>query len=114
GGKMHTKVTQSTDSKHSNKITPARAAVAERVKRCNTGAHERSAIDRRQILRHCRQRFGRSDHVVRITAIERNPGCQQRYLAREEIAPSAIIAISAVPTMPSNANSLTGCPAGNA
>src|SRR5205823_4829822 len=51
-GKLHTKVTQSTDPKHSNKITPARAAVAERVKRCNTGAHERSAIDRRQILRH--------------------------------------------------------------
>src|SRR6266487_6212602 len=47
-GKLDTEVTESTDPEYSNIITPASTAVAERVERCNTGAHERSAIDRRQ------------------------------------------------------------------
>ena len=45
-----------------------------------------------------------------VTAIERNSGREQRYISRKEIAAPAMVAVSAVSTMPANPNPLTILP----
>src|SRR5947207_1312616 len=109
-GKLNTEMTKSADPEHSNKITTARAAVAQRIKRRDTGAHEWRAFDRRQIFRHQRQRRRGSEHILGVTAVERNPGSEQSHLAGKEIAPPARIAVSAMSSVPAHANSLTRFP----
>src|SRR5438309_11985186 len=103
-------MTESTDSEHADNIARSRATVAKRVERRDPGAHERRAFDRRQIVGHQRQRGRGSCHVFGVTAIERNPGSQQGHLTGKEIAAPARITMSAMSSMPADANSLTRFP----
>src|SRR5437879_3225710 len=110
GSELNAKMTESTDPEHADDIARSRAAVAKRVERRDPGAHERRAFHRRQIFRHQRQRSRRGCHVFGVTAVEGNPGRQQRYLTGEEIAAPAGITMSAMSSVPADANSLTRFP----
>ncbi len=114
GRELDAEMTKTADPEDRDQIARSRAAVAQRIECGDAGAHERRALDRRQIFRHERERRRRRDHVFRVTAVERNPGREQRDLTGKEITAPARIAMSAMPGMPADANSLPRFPFVNA
>src|SRR5207247_3919013 len=64
----------------------------------------------RELIRHTRERFCGRNHVFRVTTIERNSGGEQGYLACKELAASAMVAIAAIPAVPTNTDALAILP----
>src|SRR5262249_47206527 len=67
-------------------------------------------VDRREFDRHERQRLSRRNHVFGIAAIERNSRGEQGHAAGKKLAAPAMIAITAVATVPTNADALASFP----
>src|SRR5579864_4520200 len=87
--------------------------MSQRIVNGDASAHERSGFFRRHIIWNCRQRFGRRDYVLGITAIEVDSGDFARG-AHREIAAPALVAHKIVSAMPTNTNALTFVPVRNA
>ncbi|MEY2493918.1 MAG: hypothetical protein QOJ45_410 [Verrucomicrobiota bacterium] len=56
------------------------------------------------------QRLRRRGHVLRVTAVVRNPGREQGDLAGEEISAPTVIAVAAMSAVPAYAHSLPNVP----
>ena len=107
---LNSEMSESADPEYSDNLAGSRAAVPQCIECCHASTHEWGTIDGGKILRHRRKRFRWRDHIFGITAIERNAGGQQRHLASKEITAPAWIAVSAMSSMPTDANSLTRFP----
>src|ERR1700756_118319 len=107
---LHAQMTESANPEHGNHIAAARAAVSQRVKRRYARAHQRRAVNGREFIRHKRQRLSRRNHVFSVAAIERNSRGEQGHRARKELATPAMIAIAAIPAVPTNTDSLAVLP----
>jgi hypothetical protein len=103
-------MTQSPNPKHSDHIAASCAAVSERVEGRYASAHQWCAVDGRKFVRHKRQRFRRRNHVFGVAAIERNSGGEQGHSAGKKLAATAVIAITAIATVPANADALASFP----
>src|SRR5438874_11791256 len=110
---LNTEMTQSADPKYADKITGSRAAVTQRVERCDSCAHQWRPLNGVQIVRHRREGFRRCEHVFGISAIERDSSREQFHLAGKEIAAPTGIAMSAMRSVPSNARPLPRFPIRN-
>ena len=109
---LHPEVSQTAEAEHGDQVTGPRAAVPQRVVSRDAGAHQRRGFHGRQIVRHQRQRDGRSEHVVGITAIKGDAGNLQRHLAGKEIAVATGIAMAAMSAVPADAHALARLPLG--
>src|SRR5262249_2859667 len=107
---LHTEMTESANPKHSDNIASGCAAVSQRVESRYARTHQRCAVDRRELVRHNGQRLSWSNHVLSVAAIERNSRGEQVHSARKEFATPAVIAVTAVATVPANADALTRFP----
>src|SRR4030095_4280581 len=76
----------------------------------HAGAHQRCAVDSREFGRHSRQSLSRRNQIFGVTAIERNSRGEQGHSAGKKLAAPAVIAITAVASVPANADALTSFP----
>src|SRR5262249_40054283 len=76
----------------------------------HASAHQRRTINGREFIGHTCQRLSRRNHVFGVTAIERNSRCEQCLSAGEKLAAPAVIAITAVTTVPADADALASFP----
>ena len=107
---LHAEMTESANPEHTDHIAASRAAVSQRVEGRYARAHQRRAVDGREFVRHKRQRFCRRNHVFGVAAIERNSRGEQGHSAGKKLAAPAVIAITAVATVPANADALASFP----
>jgi hypothetical protein len=103
-------MTKSANPEHSNHIAASRAAISQGIESCNARAHQRRTVDGREFLRHKRQRLSRRNHVFPVAAIERNSRGEQGHGAGKKLAAPAVIAITAVATVPANSDALASFP----
>jgi hypothetical protein len=75
-GVLHPQVTKSAESKDRYDIAGARRAITKTIESRDSSAHERSRFDRRQFFRDRSNGYSRSNHVIRVTAIEADAGNQ--------------------------------------
>jgi hypothetical protein len=101
---------ESANPEDGNHIATSRTAVSQRVESRYARAHQRRAVNDRELLGHKRQRFSRRNHVFAVAAIERNPRDEQRHSAGKKLASPALITITAVATVPANADALASFP----
>src|SRR5215203_1190144 len=98
---------------HSYNVPCARRGVTQRIVNRDAGTHEWTNLLRRQFIRHSRNCFRAHDHVLRVTAIEIDPGDLPIH-AHSEIAAPALIADEIMAAMPAHTDSLTFLPLGDA
>src|ERR1700746_3816300 len=107
---LHAQMTESANPEHANPTAAARAAVSQRVKRRYARAHQRRAVNSREFIRHKRQRLSRRNHVFTVAAIERNSRGEQGTRPAKKPATPPMIAIAAIPAVPTNTDSLAVLP----
>src|SRR5579862_7431287 len=66
---LYAEVAESADAEDPDEIAGARLAVAQRVERGHTGAHQRRRFGRTQTVRNARERHRRRDDVWRVAAV---------------------------------------------
>src|SRR5713101_6662989 len=103
-------MTKAANPEHRDRIAPSGTTVSQRVESRYAGAHQRRAINRREFVRRKRQCLRGRNHILGVPAVERNTGGKQRHRAREEFATPAMVAIAAVPAMPTNPDALAILP----
>src|SRR4030095_10630477 len=67
-------------------------------------------LDRGQSRRDPSECHGRRDDVIRVTAVVRNPRDQGRHETEAEIAAAALVALSAVPSVPADSDAVALLP----
>jgi len=100
-------------AEYGHEIAGPGAAVSQRVECGDAGTHQRGRLDGRQLRRQQRERAGGSDHVVPVSAVERQAG-DLAGLACEEIPPTAGVAMPAMSAVPPDPYSLAWRPSGDA
>ena len=98
------------DPEYGHHVSGPRSAVAQGVEGGDPGAHQRAGLDRRERLGNQREGPGRSDHVVSVAAVVRDPGYLGGDLARHEVTATAGIAVAAVSSVPADGDPLAGGP----
>jgi hypothetical protein len=94
---------------HGHQVTRTRSCVSQRIKNCDAGADQRTSFIGGQGVWNRRNRFGGSNHVLGIAAIEADPG-DLRRLAINKVAAPAWIALETVTAVPTNADTLAWSP----
>src|SRR3981081_1656871 len=103
-------MSESADSEHSNQLAVVCSAVAKRIKCRDTCTHERCCLKRSEIIRDRGHRNRRRHHILSVTAVERNTGRKQCYVAGKEVSAPAPMAISAMTTVPADTHFLADSP----
>jgi len=112
-GPLDAEMAEATDALNGDEIARARPAMAESVKRCDTGTKERTGFRWIQAVRNCGESFGRSEHVLLVATIEVDPG-DFFILAGDEIAFAARGASEIMAAVPPDSDALAFLPIGDA
>src|SRR3954464_10074773 len=97
---------------HCDKIATSRPGIAKRIVNRNPGAHKWTHFLRRQIAWNRGHCFRTYNDVLRVTAVEVDPGNLALH-AHREVAPAAGITNKTMSAVPANANSLASAPLGH-
>src|SRR5260221_7789787 len=73
-GPLNAEMAEAADALYGDEIAWASTAVAQSVKRCDTGAEKRTGFRWIQAVGNCGESFGRSEHVLLVAAVEVDPG----------------------------------------
>jgi len=112
-GPLDAEMAEAADALYGDEIAGARTAMAQSVKRCDTGAEKRTGFRWIQAVGNCGEPFGRSEHVLLVAAVEVDPG-DSFILAGDEIAFAARGASEVVAAVPSDSDALAFLPIGDA
>src|SRR5258708_25863877 len=112
-GNLNSKMPEAADALDGDEIGRECAAVAQGVESGNTRAKERAGFHGVEAIRHCGERFHRSDHVFLIAAIEAD-SANFRVAAIGEISAAAREASAVLAAVPADADALAFFPAGDA
>src|SRR5579862_5048277 len=108
--KRDAEMTESANAQHAHEVARTCAAMAQRVKGRNAGAHQRRRHRRRQRRGNPRQHRRRSDDVLAIAAVVVDAWHLQ-FVTGEEIAATATLARSVVSAVPADAGAIAHFPA---
>ena len=111
-GELDAQMAETANSEDSDEIPRAGAALPQRVEGCDTGADERTGIDRGEVIRYGCQGLEGRDHVIGIAAVVGNPGNQEVYTGDEVAAPAGL-AMAAMAAVSTDADALAGFPFGH-
>src|SRR3954465_6661666 len=100
---------QTANALHSNQVSGAGPGIAQRVVDGDACAEQRRGFIRRQGFRDQGHRFGGSDHVLLIPAVEMDRRNFREFTV-DEIAAAAGIALEAVSSMPTDTHALARLP----
>jgi hypothetical protein len=100
---LNPQMTKTANALHGHQVARTSSCVSQRIKNCDAGADQRTSFIGGQGVWYCRNRFGRSNHVLGIAAIEANPS-DLRGLAINKVAAPAWIALETVTAVPTNAD----------
>src|SRR5262249_4910039 len=109
-GELDAEVAEAADAEDGDRVARPCVRIAQRVERGDAGAHQRTGVDRADVVRNRRQSFERDDDVVRVAAVHRDAGDQLVH-AGDERAAAARFAVAAIAAEPADADALTGLPA---
>src|SRR5437870_4583752 len=112
-GPLDAEMAEAADALYGDEIAWARPAMAQSIKRCNTGAEKRTGFRWIQAVGDRGESFGRSEHVLLVAAVEVDPG-DSFILAGDEIAFAAGGASKIVAAVPSDSGALAFLPIGDA
>src|SRR5438105_5672574 len=112
GGELEREVAEAADSLHGHRVSRPGAAVAKRVVGGDAGAEERGRLERGELVRNARHRFGGRHHVLGVPAVVADSG-DLRLLAIDEEPLPAGRASEAVAAVPTDAHALAGLPSGH-
>jgi hypothetical protein len=102
-------MSESAYTVHSDNISRACARIPQRIKNCNSCAHEGPGFIGWQFFWDRGESFGAGDHVLGITAVEVDAGDFSIDAHREVTAP-ALFTNKTMPAMPTDTDALTNCP----
>src|SRR5882724_12047392 len=102
-----------TQSENRHHFAGPSTTVAQTVEGGYASTHQWRGLHGVQFHGHHRHCLGTRDHVFGITAVAGDSGDVRHRLAREKISAAAVRAITAVPAMPADANSLPWLPIGD-
>jgi hypothetical protein len=94
---------------HCDNLSGASSRISQRIKNRNARTHERSRFFRGQVIGNCGEYRGRHYHVRGITTVKVDPGDFAIYTHSEVTTPT-LLAHEAMPTVPTDADSLINCP----
>jgi hypothetical protein len=106
---LNPQMTKTANALHRHQVARTSSCVSQRIKNCDAGADQRTSFIGGQGVWNGRNRFGRSNHVLGIAAIEANPS-DLRGLAINKVAAPAGIALETVTAVPANADTLAWFP----
>src|SRR5258708_27824906 len=112
-GPLNAEMAEAADALYGDEIAWASTAVAQSVKRCDTGAEKRTGFRWIQAVGNCGESFGRSEHVLLVAAVEVDPG-DFFILAGDEITFAARGASEIMAAVPSDSDALAFLPIGDA
>ena len=105
GRVLNSEMPQAANAQNRHRIAGLGPAVPKAVEGRHTRAHQWRGVHVRQIFGNQRQGIRRSNHIVRIAAVESDAG-NLPILAEDEVAAPAGRAVVAVPAVPSQAHAL--------
>src|SRR5260370_15996395 len=111
-GKLNSKMPEAADALDGDEIGRQCAAVAQGVESGNARAKERAGFHGVEALRHCGERFHRSDHVFLIAAIKADSANFQ-VAAIGEVSSAAREASAVLAAVPADADTLAFFSTGN-
>src|SRR5262245_6865002 len=101
---------KAADTEDGNQVARPRAAVAKRVEGREPGTHERAGFVGRESVGQARERSRWGNHVIGVAAVERDASNADPSFAGEEVRAAALVAVAAVPRVPTDTNLLAGGP----
>ena len=109
---LNPEVAQTADALYRDQVARERAAVPQRVVGGDSGAQERRRFDVAESLRYRHERFGRSEHVLLISAVVADARKFQ-VVAVAKVSPAAARTRAVMAAVPAHADALSLPPLGH-
>jgi hypothetical protein len=109
---LDAEVAEAADALHGDRVTWARAAVAQRVERRDARTEERTGVRGVESVGDAGDGLARHDDVLRVATVVADPG-DLALGAVQEVALATRVALEAVPAVPADADALSGLPGGD-